>query len=155
MAKEVMMTSRTIAALVAAEKFGPATTSAIRRKDPSLDGRLSVHLNTFLKQGYVSRKDNVYSITNKGKEKIKAQLAMAPIDSPERPATRSYGKNVPDAQPQAVVPKLNTSATADELVGNIANVLQENAMLRDALENIRTTINSLLGDDHGTESASD
>lgn len=96
------------------------------------------------------RAPKIYFVTKKGEEAIKNPSHFFN----QRHGGRQKGgpAKKADAAPQ-VVPKLNPSADAEELMGSIASVLKTNSELRDALVNIRLSVNQqvahLLGEIDG------
>lgn len=91
--------------------------------------------------GITSDPTTTYTLTDSGHAYYKRNK-----DKPPRKQANQHSKKqaVPEVMPAPVLP--NISLTAEGLADQVSAVLAENSELRNALVEIRSTINRLLGD---------
>ena len=90
--------------------------------------------------GDTSDASTTYSLTDSGKEYYERNK-----DKPARKPYGGNGKALQEVQPAPVIP--NLSAEAERAADSVSAVLAQNSEYRNALLEIRSTVNRLLGED--------
>ena len=125
---------------------GPSTRDAVIE---SLDAERQALTQTFYqlvqaehltKSGETADPNTTYAITEKGTDYYQRNKDKPPRDT----RNKTSRQPVPEVAPAPVVP--NISVSAESLADSVSQVLFENSELRNALVEIRSTINRLLGD---------